>query len=87
MAGRLPKKRAAKKQTKKKATKKRPGARQLVDKILGDIETLIKDDKLKPTVGDYLRLLQYREEMRHDDDPKEIKVTWVDPGEESNSEE
>ena len=54
----------------------------MVDKVLVDIETLIKDEKLKPTVGDYLRLLQYRDEIQQQgEEAKEIKVTWVDPEE------
>ena len=51
----------------------------LVDKMLGEIEAKLHGDQIKPTVGDYLRLLQYREEMQSSDQPKEIKVTWVDP--------
>lgn len=53
-------------------------AEALVEKVLGEIEAKIHEDQIKPTVGDYLRLLQYREEMQDSDQPKEIKVTWVD---------
>jgi hypothetical protein len=53
-------------------------AEALVEKILGEIETKIQQDQLKPTVGDYLRLLQYRDEIQGSEQPKEIKVTWVD---------
>jgi hypothetical protein len=53
-------------------------AEALVEKVLGEIEAKIHEDQIKPTVGDYLRLLQYREEMQDSEQPKEIKVTWVD---------
>jgi hypothetical protein len=73
--------------TKKAPTKKQRGTRQLVDKVIDEIETLIKDEKLKPTVGDYLRLLQYREEIEHEGDTKEIRATWVEPEEKSKIDE
>jgi hypothetical protein len=35
--------------------------------------------KYEPTVSEYVKLLQLKREMGQEDDPKEIKVTWVDP--------
>ena len=37
---------------------------------------------LKPSMGDYMKLLQLERELDHDS-PKEIKVTWVEPETES----
>ena len=55
-----------------------PNAAAVVEKMLGAIEAKIQGDQIKPTVGDYLRLLQYRDEKQHSDQPREIKVTWVE---------
>jgi hypothetical protein len=62
-----------------KGTRKKKAA-ALVDQVLSKIEEQIEAQTLKPTVGDYLRLLQYREEMQEGEVPREIKVTWVEPG-------
>jgi hypothetical protein len=67
-----------KREGEKKAARKRK-ASALVDQVLSRIEEQIESQTLKPTVGDYLRLLQYREEMQDGDEAKEIRVTWVEP--------
>jgi hypothetical protein len=51
---------------------------QLVAEVIQSIEKRI--DELKPTVGDFIRLMQMEREIEADQ-PKEIKVTWVDPSE------
>ena len=38
------------------------------------------------TVGEYVRLVQLQKEI-DGDEPKDIKVTWVEPGETESSEE
>jgi hypothetical protein len=51
--------------------------------------TFTKEQGVKATLGDYIRLVQLRRELG-DDEPREIKVTWVDKVEaerESDSEE
>ncbi len=44
---------------------------------------LAANETLKPSLGDYLRLMQVaweiQKETDNDEGPKEIKVTWVDP--------
>lgn len=44
---------------------------------------LATNESLKPSLGDYLRLIQVAWEMEketdNDDGPREIRVTWVDP--------
>ena len=47
------------------------------------IEQKIDDKELKPTIGDYMKLLQLEREL-DEDSPKEIKVTWIEPGPESS---
>jgi hypothetical protein len=39
-----------------------------------------KLDKKNVTVGEFVRLLELQKEL-DGDEPKEIKVTWVEPGE------
>jgi hypothetical protein len=63
------------------AEQRRQKASAMVEKVLETIETKIENAELKPTVGDYLRLLQYRAEIQQDEQPKEIRVTWVEPRE------
>jgi len=65
---------------------RRQKASAMVEKVLKTIEDKIGSAELKPTVGDYLRLLQFREEIEQDEQPKEIRVTWVETkGTESES--
>jgi hypothetical protein len=43
------------------------------------LEQKLSDDELRATLGDYIRLVQLRKELEDDDEPREIKVTWVEP--------
>ncbi|MBZ5579450.1 MAG: hypothetical protein LAP40_23065 [Acidobacteriia bacterium] len=45
----------------------------------------VKANDLKLTLGDYLKLLQLEKEME-EQGPKEIRVTWVEPRETSETE-
>jgi hypothetical protein len=58
---------------------KEGGCEMTVDEVLQKIAERLSATEIKPSVGDYLRLLQYREERAHDEQPKEIRVTWVEP--------
>ncbi len=51
-------------------------------KTIEQIEKRISADDFKPTVGDYVRLLQIEKEFE-EETPKEITVTWVEPAPES----
>lgn len=53
---------------------------ELIAEVMGTIEKRIDEDELKPTVGDFIRLLQLEREIE-EEQPKEIKVSWVDPSE------
>ena len=52
---------------------------QVVSTLLKKLEQKLSDDELRATLGDYIRLVQLRKELEDDDEPREIKVTWVEP--------
>lgn len=63
---------------KKNRVKRAKGRGRIVEEILQKLEeTFTKDQRVKATLGDYIRLVQLRRELG-DDEPEEIKVTWVD---------
>jgi len=45
---------------------------------LSAVQTKFKKGELKPTLGDYIRLMQLRRELE-ENEPKNIEVKWVDP--------
>ena len=51
---------------------------EFLNAALTDIEAKLKKKELKPTMGDYLKLLQMEQDIEHEV-PKEIRVTWVEP--------
>ena len=59
---------------------------ELLLKAVDGIEAQLQDKSLKPSLGDYLKLLQLEKELEDGEAPKEIKVTWVDPAAESKTE-
>ena len=53
---------------------------ELLVKAIAGFEGRMTAQDFKPTVAEYLKLLQMEQEMDATEDrPKEIKVTWVDP--------
>jgi hypothetical protein len=54
-------------------------------KTIEQIEKRISADDFKPTVGDYVKLLQIEKDLE-EETPKEITVTWVEPAPESKEE-
>ena len=58
---------------------------KLLEKMLNAIEKKIEQEDLKPTIGDYLKLMQMEQEVEQET-AKEIKITWVDPTLTSNNE-
>jgi len=52
----------------------------LVEQVIQNIEKRIQKDELKATVGDLIRLVQLEKELE-EEQPREIKVTWVEPEE------
>lgn len=57
---------------------KRERTTVLVERVIERVEEKLEKAEIKPTVADYLRLLQFREEMTQEEQPREIKVTWVE---------
>jgi len=52
---------------------------QMVERILKNLETgFASNTAMKATLGDYIRLVQLRKELE-DEEPREIRVTWVEP--------
>ena len=68
---------------KKKPEEARPEAK-VVKALLEQVEQKLTKEGIKASLGDYIRLVQLQKEME-EEQPKEIKVTWVEP-EESGSE-
>ena len=50
----------------------------LLDKAITGIEDRFKSKDFKPTMGDYLKLLQMEIELEQEE-IREIKITWVEP--------
>ena len=53
--------------------------------MLESIEQKLKGKDLKVTLADYIRLVQLKKELEGEE-PREIRVTWVDRESESSSE-
>ena len=46
--------------------------------VITKMEAKLGTDEFKPSLADYLKLVQMEKEVV-DEEPKEIKVTWVEP--------
>ncbi len=57
---------------------------ELLEKAIATLQSRLEAPDFKPTVGDFLKLLQMEKEI-DDEAPREIKVTWVDPAATSES--
>ena len=84
-----------------RATKKSGGARKrrssrngktakrriekLVAEAIDGIEKRLTDADSPPTIGDYLKVMQLQKEIE-EEMPKEIKVTWIEPENETTPE-
>jgi hypothetical protein len=63
-----------------KAIKQRLRVTELLQSAIDKIEDKLKGDDFKPTLGDYLKLMQIEKDLEQDsEEAKEIKVTWVEP--------
>ena len=60
----------------------------VIKRLLKNVEKKLIGQEVKATLGDYIKLVQLQKEMHDEQQPKEIKVTWVEPEEtKSGSEE
>jgi hypothetical protein len=60
---------------------------RLVSMVIQQIGDKIESNELKGTVGDLVRLIQLEKELKAEKQPREIKVSWVEPEEEHASEQ
>ena len=58
---------------------------ELLEKIVEKIEEEMKKPGFKATTAEYLKLIQLQKEFDQDE-AKEIRVTWINPSENSESE-
>jgi hypothetical protein len=63
-------------QTERKQKKKTQAA--VVKKLLKNVEKKLGGEDVKATLGDYIRLVQLQQDLE-EEEPKDVKVTWVDP--------
>ena len=61
----------------KKPTRQ-PATEGGIGKLIKKFEDSLENDGVKPTVSEYIRLKQLRQELDVEE-LKEIKVTWVEP--------
>jgi hypothetical protein len=54
--------------------------RKTVSKILSDIEGKL-GDRANFSIADFIRLCQFERELVEEEQPTEIKVTWIEPTE------
>jgi hypothetical protein len=59
------------------------GQAEVVKKLLADVEEKLKAEGLKVTLGDYIKLVQLQKELELDE-PREIRVRWMDESESSS---
>jgi hypothetical protein len=57
-------------------TRKEPAKR--VEELLWALEQKLRADEFKPTVADFIRLLQLHKEFGSTK-PRKLEVTWIDP--------
>jgi hypothetical protein len=51
---------------------------ETLDRAIKSVEERIQANDFKPTIAEFLKLVQLSKELAQDD-VKEIKVTWVEP--------
>ncbi len=66
--------------------KRAKNKKALVKQAIQQFGKKLDSNELKPTVGDFLRLLQIEKELL-EEKPKEIKVSWVEPEEKEHAPE
>ncbi len=77
-----------------KRTAKSPGVEEgeriskaeLVSRVLEKMEQTMVAEGVKPTVGDFIRLVQLEKELA-EEQPKEIRVSWVEPEKKSEKDD
>ena len=58
----------------------KPRLAEVIAKARETFEAKLLTEEFKPTLAEYLKLLQFEREIAQEDEgPKEITVTWVEP--------
>jgi hypothetical protein len=57
------------------------GRAGVLKKLLKNAEKKLSGNEMKTTLGDYIKLVQLQKELDDEQQPREIKVTWVEPEE------
>ena len=52
---------------------------ELLDKAIASYDAKLKDAEFKPTIAEYLKLLQLEKELTDELQDTEVQVTWVGP--------
>ena len=60
------------------AVSKKLRVEKILTSVITKMEAKLNTDEFKPSLADYLKLVQMEKEVG-DEEPKEIKVTWVEP--------
>jgi hypothetical protein len=78
----------AKKRSHREQTPRRRGSKRaaLVERAIESIEQKLGSSDVKATFADFIRLLQLQKELQGDE-PREIKVTWINPNEQESASE
>jgi hypothetical protein len=69
-----------------KGDEKKKTQAEVVRGLIERVEEKLAGDEVKVTLADYIRLVQLRKELE-EDEPREIRVTWVKRDGESSSED
>jgi hypothetical protein len=64
--------------------KKAKSQSQVVKELLKNAQIKLRRRESKPSLGDYIRLLQMQKELE-EEEPREIKVTWFEKPPEKES--
>lgn len=59
-------------------SKKRFDKAAFVERLLVEMARRLEESDIKPSLGDFLRLMQLEKELK-DEIPSSIEVTWVEP--------
>jgi hypothetical protein len=65
---------------------RRKSKKRIVSEAIAKIEGKLSSGEVKATVGDFIRLLQLEKELE-EEQPREVKVAWVEPSREGHASE
>lgn len=52
--------------------------RKLISEVLKDMKEKLQGADFKPSISEFIRLLQFEREMAEEVTPREIKVSWCE---------